>query len=78
MTARHLVNGLMRHLNCHSHRECERKIGLTGGTLSRMYNRNADIRVVSLDRMQNRTGLSFDQLMAWYRQEETNSRASAL
>lgn len=77
MTTRHLVNGLMRHMNARTHRECQQSLVISGGSFSRMYHRGADLNVATLDKIQQRSGLPLEQLMAWYRQEETKSRASA-
>jgi hypothetical protein len=70
MTTRHIVIGLMQHMRAKDHQQCEIKLGLPGGTLSRMYHRKRALTVRVLDRIQGRSGLSFDQLMAWHRQQD--------
>lgn len=71
MTTRHLVAGLMRHMHAKTHRQCEIALGLPGGSFSRMYRRSAyGFTMQLLDRVQERSGLSCDQLMAWFRQAD--------
>lgn len=71
MTTRHLVNGLMRAMRVRSHHQCEVQLGLPGGTFCHMYHgRQRGFNVVLLDRIQARSGVSFEQLMAWFREQE--------
>lgn len=71
MTTRHVVIGLMQHMRARTHYECEAKLGLPGGCFSRMYRGSAyGLTMQLLDRVQERSGVSFDQLMAWYRQQD--------
>jgi hypothetical protein len=71
MTTRHVVLGLMRHMRARTHQECEIKLGLPGGCFSRMYRRSRyGLTMMLLDRVQVRSGLSFEQLMTWYREPE--------
>lgn len=73
MTTRHLVNGLMRHMHARTHLECQKSLGIPGGTFSRMYHRGADLNVATLDKIQQRSGLPLEQLMAWYREPEQSA-----
>jgi hypothetical protein len=71
MTTRHLVIGLMQAMRTETHMQCEVKLGLPGGTFSHLYHgRSRSFTVMLLDRIQRRSGVSFDQLMAWFRAGE--------
>jgi len=71
MTTRHLVDGLMRTLRARTHQQCEVRLGLPGGTFSHLYHgRQRGFGVMLLERIQARSGVSFDQLMAWYREQD--------
>lgn len=71
MTARHLVDGLMRAMRCNTHSKCEIKLGLGGGTFSHWSNDKG--RGVSIDllvRVQERSNVSLLRLIEWYRLPE--------
>jgi hypothetical protein len=60
--------GLMHSLRTRTHQQCEVRLGLPGGTFSHLYNQTRKgFTVALLDRIQGRSGVSFEQLMAWYR-----------
>jgi hypothetical protein len=70
MTNRHVIDGLMRATRSRTAFQCEVKLGLPGGTFTHMHQRNQGFNVAILDRMQQRSGVSFDQIMAWWRLPE--------
>lgn len=71
MTTRHIVEGLMRTLRMRTHQQCEVHLGLSGGTFSRMCSKpRHGLTVALLDRIQARSGVSFEQLMTWFREQE--------
>lgn len=70
MTAKHLIDGVMRATHSANHRQVSIKTGIEPSTLHRLYHRGGAMNLATFDLIQRTTGLSLELLMAWYRQPE--------
>jgi transcriptional regulator with XRE-family HTH domain len=68
MTTRHLLEGLMQKTGARNHSHCAVILGLTPCMISRLNSGDrAGLRMYTLDIIQQKTGVPFDTLFAWYR-----------
>jgi len=71
MTTKHLAQGLMQATKATSHANCEAKLGLAVGQMHHWYNdHHRDIKASMLGLLHDKSGLSFDTMMGWYRLPE--------
>jgi hypothetical protein len=72
MTAKHLVHNLMRATRSSTHQQCSVKLGLPIGILSRMASgKQKGCQILVFDRIQRRSGIPADTLLAWYREGQS-------
>jgi DNA-binding Xre family transcriptional regulator len=71
MTMKHILDGAMQHTKARNHRQLSILMGIDNATLSRISKGDATgMRIGTLDLIQQKTGISADTLLAWYRLPE--------
>jgi len=74
MTTKHLAQGLMMLTRSRSHAHCEQLLGLPQGAMhhwSRAMRR--DVKASTLDLIRQKTGISGDVMLDWYRMKDGES-----
>lgn len=68
MTMKHVIDGLMQATHCPSHHALSLRVGIDKAAISRMCSGKCNgIGIEKLDQIQTLTGVSPDDIFAWFR-----------
>jgi hypothetical protein len=68
MTARHILEGVMQWTKSRSHHQCAVLLDIDPAVIARLNSgKQTGLTIATLDRIQRRTEVPIDTLLAWYR-----------